>query len=126
MLSTARLSSALSPLFGVRLLAAGVAWLARVGSPARARARAASRPFALAPGLCLPHGQVRSLRLAAGDVVVVHQGRLWLTRPDDSRDHFLQPGTSFVAIRREVVVLEGLSQQACGYQVERAGQGQRG
>lgn len=132
MLSTPRLSSSLSPLAAQRLLVAGANWLARMaalvvggGAAGEAvRGRAASRPFALAPGLCLPGGQVRSLRLQAGDALVVREGRIWLTREGDSRDHFLQPGTSFVATQREVVVIEGLGRSASTYEVERAGRGQ--
>ncbi|WP_290873845.1 DUF2917 domain-containing protein [Aquabacterium sp.] len=131
MLSAPRLSSALSPLAAQRLLVAGATRVARVAAAvavmvsgvatgAQARGRAASRPFALAPGLCLPAAQARSLRLLPGDALVVREGRIWLTREGDRRDHFLQPGTSWVATQREVVVIEGLGEAPSRYEVERA------
>ncbi len=63
--------------------------------------------------------QVARLHLRRGDVVVVRQGRLWLTCQGDARDHILQAGTCFVATRSEGVVIEALGGQPCRYEVER-------
>lgn len=67
----------------------------------------------------LPAHQVARLHLRPGDVVVVRQGRLWLTCQGDARDHVLQAGTCFVATRPEGVVIEALGGLPCRYEVER-------
>lgn len=40
----------------------------------------------------LPAGELRTLRGAGGRWLQVRRGRVWLTMPGDSRDHFLGPG----------------------------------
>jgi hypothetical protein len=77
-------------------------------------------PLARTPGITLPVLQARTLCLRQGDVVVVREGRLWLTRTGDSQDHFLQSGTCFVASRTEAVVVESFGLAGAIYEVERA------
>jgi hypothetical protein len=77
-------------------------------------------PLARTPGITLPVLQARTLRLRQGDVVLVREGRLWLTRTGDSQDHFLQSGTCFVASRTEAVVVESFGLAGAIYEVERA------
>jgi hypothetical protein len=68
----------------------------------------------------LPLGRVSRLRLQVGDTVVVRQGGLWLTRSGDGQDYFLRPGISFVATRRETVLIEGIAPQPAQFAVEPA------
>ena len=39
-------------------------------------------------------GAVTKLQLAAGDCLTTRQGKLWITRSNDSHDYWLQPGDS--------------------------------
>jgi hypothetical protein len=71
----------------------------------------------LTPSATLQTGQACSLTMRRGQVLLVRRGRLWMTRPNDPRDHVLQPGTSHVALQRETVVVEGLSREPCVYEL---------
>lgn len=54
----------------------------------------------------LPAGQAHRLRLRVGDVLLVHRGRVWMTREGDPRDHLLTPSQGHVAACPQDVVLE--------------------
>lgn len=49
-------------------------------------------------------GQIRIINASEGLTLKVLQGRMWVTRPDDPRDHFLAPGTELALTQNQVVV----------------------
>lgn len=55
---------------------------------------------------CLAPGAVLSLRGAAGRVLRVQSGRLWLTEPNDPDDHVLHAGQAHSLRSAGVVVIE--------------------
>jgi len=57
----------------------------------------------------LPKGAVRSYVGHRGAAIAVLQGRVWLTQPNDLRDHFLGPGESFAFSAHGPIVVEALS-----------------
>ena len=80
-------------------------WITR-----RARARTPIGPVAL------PAGQAHRLRLRAGDVLLVRQGRVWMTREGDPLDHLLTPTQGHVAACPQDVVLESCVQGGSLYE----------
>jgi len=57
----------------------------------------------------LRQGDVRSYVARAGGGLSVLEGRVWLTQPNDLRDHVLVAGESFAFSRRGRIVVEALS-----------------
>lgn len=57
----------------------------------------------------LPEGAVRSYAGHAGGSMTVLEGRVWLTEPNDPKDHVLQGGESFSFNGRGPIVVEALS-----------------
>jgi Protein of unknown function (DUF2917) len=77
-------------------------------APRDAAAHAAAPPSgreAEAPS-CLAPGAVLSLRGAAGRVLKVLSGRVWLTEPNDPDDHVLHAGQSHRLRSAGAVVIE--------------------
>ena len=64
----------------------------------------------------LPAGRVHRLRLRAGDVLLVRQGQVWMTRQGDPIDHLLTPSQGHVAARPEEVVLESFVRDGSAYE----------
>ncbi|HSC62168.1 MAG TPA: GNAT family N-acetyltransferase [Caldimonas sp.] len=56
----------------------------------------------------LPQGAVRSYAGRAGGGIAVLEGRVWLTEPNDLRDHVLHAGESFAFTGRGPIVVEAL------------------
>lgn len=49
-------------------------------------------------------GQIRVINASEGLTLKVLQGRMWVTRPNDPRDHFLAPGAELALTQNQVVV----------------------
>lgn len=67
-------------------------------------------PIDLAPG------QVHRVRLKAGELLLVREGRVWLTREGDPVDHVLVPGRGHVAPLAEEVVIESCAPTGSRYE----------
>ena len=72
------------------------------------RAQATHPPALPALALNLRAGQVLSLTLRRGERLRVGAGRVWLTAAPEPADHVLTPGQTWVAARRQRVLIEAL------------------
>ena len=60
------------------------------------------------PTVRLRNGMVRSYAGHRGGCIAVVEGQVWLTQPNDLRDHVLQPGESFAFDGTGRVVIQAL------------------
>lgn len=57
--------------------------------------------------LRLERGAVVSMRLPVGSTLLLAAGRVWLTEPGDSADHFIAAGQTHCVRHAGAVVIEG-------------------
>ena len=57
-------------------------------------------------------GAVTKLQLAAGDRITSRQGKLWITRSNDSHDYWLLPGAGLSFPHAGVLLLEAVGDSA--------------